>query len=138
VRPALLDDPSRGLDHRHDGRLVVAPRIVPPALRTMSVLADRLERPLRRHRVEVRAEEDRRPALARPGRRQSRFPIVESISRPASSSVHVEPSDAARAITRSRDRSLLAGGLGDRGQLGEEVEHAPSSAALERPNGFRT
>ena len=64
VRPAFRDDPSRCLDHRHDGRLVVRSKDRPARVPDDAVVADHgLERPLRRHRVEVSAEEDRRTAV---------------------------------------------------------------------------
>ena len=61
MRPALLDDPPRSLEHHHDGRLVVRAEDRPRGVPDDPVLADhRLDRRFGRNRVRVRAEEDRR------------------------------------------------------------------------------
>jgi hypothetical protein len=63
MREPFGDDPSRALEHRRDGRLVVAAQDRAGGVPDDPVLDDRLDRRLRRHRVEVSAEEDGCPAL---------------------------------------------------------------------------
>ena len=68
VRPAALHQPRGALEHRRDGCLVVGTEDRPGGVPDDLVLADDgLDRRLRRHRVEMGAEEDRRavPAVRR-------------------------------------------------------------------------
>jgi hypothetical protein len=59
VLPPLLDDPPRGVEHRDDGALVVAAENRAARIADDPVVVDeRLQRPLRRHRVEVGTEEE--------------------------------------------------------------------------------
>ena len=67
VRPVLLDDPPRRFEHRRDRGLVVGAEDRPARVPDDAVLDDGLERPLRRHGVEVRAEEERRAAVGATG-----------------------------------------------------------------------
>ena len=121
VRPALLDDPPRGLDHRHDGRLVVRAEDRPAGVADDAVLADDgLERPLRRHRVEVSAEEDRRPAGDAARQAAEQVPDRRADRRPASSSSTSSPSARSSSIDAVGDRALLARRARDRGELEEE------------------
>ena len=60
MRTPFGDDPSRGLDHRGDGGLVVGAEDRPGGVPDDAVLDLGLDAPLRRHGVEVGAEEDRR------------------------------------------------------------------------------
>ena len=115
VRPPLRDDPPRGLDHRRDRRLVVRAEDRAAGVADDAVLDDGLDRPLRRNGVEVRAEEDgrpafdRRPAGGRGGcRRSSRS------ATPASSSSTSSPSRAARASRGRRRRAPPRSGSGSR------------------------
>ena len=118
----LLDDPARRLDHRHDRRLVVGAENRPARVPHDPVLAeDRLERALRRHRVEVRAEEDRRAAFGAAGEPAEQVPIVEPIAAP--------PRLRRRRGRRPQlsgdtvcDVALLPRRARQRAQLGEEVE----------------
>jgi hypothetical protein len=65
VGAPLADDPRRGFEHDCDCRLVVRAEDRSRRVADDPVLVyQRLDRPLRRHGVEVRAEEDRRPAGA--------------------------------------------------------------------------
>ena len=68
VRLALGDDPPSRLDHRDDGRLVVRAEDGSGGVSDDPVRDDGLEGALRRHGVEVRTEEDRRPAVEPAGK----------------------------------------------------------------------
>jgi hypothetical protein len=66
VRPAVVEYARGGLEHRGDGGLVVGSEDRPACIPDDAVLAHhRLERSLQRNCVEVRAEEERDPAVAR-------------------------------------------------------------------------
>ena len=114
VRPALLDDPARRLDHRHDRRLVVRAEDRPAGVPDDAVLADDgLERALRRHGVEVRAEEDRRPALDAARQAAEQVPDRRADRRAGVVLVDLEPERAQLArSTRSATARSSPGGLG--------------------------
>jgi hypothetical protein len=61
VRAVLGEDAPRSFEHRRNGRLVVGAEDGAAGVAHDAVLDHGLERPLRRNRVEVRAQEDRRP-----------------------------------------------------------------------------
>jgi hypothetical protein len=61
VREPSCDDAPDGLDHRRDRSLVVGAEDRPRRVPDDAVLDDRLDRPLRRHSVEMRAEKSGTP-----------------------------------------------------------------------------
>ena len=63
------------------------------------------------------------PPSPRPGRRQSRFPIVEPIAGAAVVLVDLEPERAQLREHAVGDRALLARRARDRGELEEERQH---------------
>ena len=65
MRETLLDDAPDGLDHRRDGSLVVGPEDRPRRVPDDAVLDDGLDRPLRRHGVQMGAKEERDAAAVR-------------------------------------------------------------------------
>ena len=111
--------------------LLSAPRIVPPALRTTPSSTTGSIGPSRRHRVEVRAEEDRHAAARRrPGSRQSRFPAVAADPGAGVVLVDLEPERRrGSAMTRSATARSSPGRARDRGELEEELEDVRRSAA---------
>ena len=102
VRLAFGDDPPRRLDHRDDGRLVVSAENGACGVSDDPVRDDGLERALRRHGVEVRAEEDRRSAVRPAGQ------PAEKVARvgvdPCSGVVLVDLDAQRRAARRRHDR----------------------------------
>ena len=133
VRASLLDDPARGLDHRDDGRLVVGAEDRPAGVPDDAVLADDgLERALRRHRVEVRAEEDRRAAPVAAGQAAEQVPDRRVDLRARVVLLDVEAERPQLGDHAVGDRTLLAGRARDRGELEKEVENSPVHA-LRRP-----
>ena len=106
--------------------LLSAPRIVPPAFRTMpSSPTTGSSGPCGGTVSRCAQKKIGVPPPFRPGRRQSRFPIVESIFEPASSSSTVEAERPQLGDHAIGDRTLLSGRARDRGKLEEEVEHSP-------------
>jgi hypothetical protein len=126
VRASLLDDPARGLDHGDDRRLVVGAEDRPACVPDDAVLADDgLERALRRHRVEVRAEEDRRPASVATGQATEQVADRRIDLRAGVVLPDLEPERPQLGDHAVGDRTFLAGRARDRGELEEEVEHSP-------------
>ena len=121
VRSPLLDDPSRRLDHRRDRRLVVRAEDRPAGVPDDAVLADdRLERPRGRHGVEVRAEEDRRPALDAARQPAQQVPDRRARRRAGVVLVDLEPERTQLSDHAVGDRALLSRRALDRSQLEEE------------------
>ena len=122
VRLAFGDDPPSRLDHRDDGRLVVRTEDRPGRVSDYPVRDDGLERALRRHGVEVRAEEDRRTAVEPPGQPAQQ---VAGVGADAGAGVVLLDLDTQRAQLGGDaigDRALVPRWTGDRAQLREEVE----------------
>ena len=147
VRAVLGHDPPRGLEHRGHGGLVVgaedrATRVVDDA-----VLEHGLDRPCRRHRVEMGAEEERRAF-------GSRLDTAEEIA-----DRRVDPAAGIVLVDRERERAeilehlvgnraFLPGRarhprkldkeLGDLGQLHEADLKAPRACPTPTRAGFAT
>jgi hypothetical protein len=116
------DQPSR-LEQRRDGGLVVGPEDRPARIAKDAVLDHRLERPSRRHGVEVSAEEDRQPAIRARG-----LETAEQVARVrADLSARVvlgdmEPEPLEVTAYAICDLSLGSRRAGNRSQLGEEPD----------------
>ena len=132
VRTALGEHAPRGLEHRRHRRFVVRAEDRPGRVPDDSlVVDDRLDPTHRLHRIEVRAEEDRRPG----GRRlEPRVQVSDGGAdlgaRPVL--VHVERTVAQVRRDDVGDRPLLTGRARDRRQLGEELEDLGHFAILEK------
>ena len=124
MRPALLDDPPRRVEHRRDRRLVVGAEDRLPCVRDDALFEHRLDRPLWRNRVEVRAEEDRQAAIPAACRLE---PTEEVAGRRADARarvvlVHLEAELAQVERDAVCDLALLAGRARQRGEVGEELD----------------
>src|SRR5687768_13482437 len=92
--------------------LLSAPRIVPPALRTIpSSPTTGSRRPCGGTVSRCAQRKIGVPPPPRPGRRQSRFPIVEPVAVPVSSSSTSSPSACNSSSTRSATSRSSPGGL---------------------------
>ena len=104
--------------------LLSAPEDRAAAVADDAVLADDgLERPLRGHGVEMRAEEDRRPAWDAARQAAEQVPDRRADRRPAVVLDDVEPERAQLLDDAVGDRALLARRARDRGELEEERQH---------------
>ena len=102
--------------------LLSAPRIVPAAFRTIPSVDDGLERPLRRHGVEVRAEKDRRPAVE-PSRQPAQQVARVGVDTGAGVVLlDLEAEGAQLGGDAIGDRALIPRWTGDRAELCEEIE----------------
>ena len=136
VRPPLGHDPPRRLEHHGDRRLVVGPEDRAAGVPDDAVLDDRLERPGGRNRVEMGAEEDRRPLAAAPGQAAEDVPHRRADRRAGLVLVPLEPDVAELREHAVGDGPLLARRARDRAELEEEAEdvaqRAASTATAER------
>ena len=132
VRPALGDDAARSLDQRDDGRLVVRAEDRPAGVPDDAVLADDgLERALRRHRVEVGAEEDRRTDGLAPG--EAAEQVADRRADPRAGVVLLRPRARSQRARRSRGRRPRAPRqAGSASHRAPERERASSTAAAFR------
>ena len=117
-RPSATSARGR-LEHRRDGGLVVGAEDRPGRVADDAVLDDRLDRPLRRHRVEVRAEEERRAAGAASARAGREVAGVEPIRRPRRPRRRRARARRGSASTRSATRALLARRVGSAASSGK-------------------
>jgi hypothetical protein len=127
MRPTLGDDPAHCLEHRGDGRLVVRTEDRSGAVADDAVLDQRLDRPFRRDRVEVRAEEDRGPApvtITITRGRDAAQEIPGRAADPRAGVVLVDGESEVAQVARDEvgDRPLGARRARDRGQLDEQSE----------------
>ena len=124
VRPVLGEHAPDALEHLDDRSLVVGAEDRSAGVPDNPVLDDRFERPGGRHRIEVRAEEERRPLG---GRLEADVDVSHRRAdlRPAAVLVRLEPEVAQVAEHDVGDGTLLARRAGDRGELEEEVEGWP-------------
>ena len=128
VRPVLRQDAARRLEHHGDGRLVVGAEDRSRRVANDAVLEDGLDPGLRRNGVQVRAQEERRPAVGRLDPRVE-VPCVRADLRADRVLAHVEPEVAHVRADAIGDRALVAGRARHRGELGEQrddvvVRHA--------------
>ena len=134
VRKVLAEHAPHALEHRRNRRLVVAAEDRAARVADDAVLDDRLELPVGRHRVHVRAEEERRPLG---GRLDPRVDVARGRAdlRAAGIFVRLEPETAQIAEHDVRDAAFLARWARDRGKLEEKVGglgHAPILGAASR------
>ncbi len=113
MRTSLGENAARTFEHRDDRGLVVgaedrAARVPDDAV----VAEDRLERPVGRNRVQVRAEEERRSLRLR---LDARIDVAEVVL------VRLEAEVAQIARDGVRDGALVAGWARDGGELQKEV-----------------
>ena len=123
VRDSPLDHAAGGLDHGHDRRLVVGAEDRAAGVPDDPVLDHRLDRPGRRHRVHVRAEEERRP-LGRRLQPRVQVPGIRADLRPGVVLVDLESERAQLRGDAVGDGALLPGWRRQRGEVEEEVERA--------------
>jgi hypothetical protein len=121
MRPALHQHAARSLEHRGNGRLVVAPENCGQPVSDDSVLDDGLDRLDGRHRVEMRAEKQRlsgHDGRERdedvPHRRTDRFPGLVLLG--------LDSQVAQIAEHAVGDGPLLARRARNGGELEEEIE----------------
>ena len=119
VRPAIREHAPRRLEHDGHGRLVVRAEDGAAGVADDAVLEHRLERPVRRDGVEMRAEEERHAVR---GRLDPRVQVsrVRPDLRAGVVLVHVEGEIAEVGGHAVGDLALLARRAPQRGQLGEE------------------
>ena len=123
--PAVFrDDPPGRLQHHGDGRLVVRAEDRPGGVAHDAVVDDRLDRPGRRHGVQVRAEEER-CASPVPVRLDARIEIPDRRAdrRTRVVLVDVEAQIAKVPHDRVGDRALFPGGARERGELREQIQN---------------
>ena len=136
VRPPLRDDPPRRLEHRRDGRLVVGAEDRPAGIADDAVLDDGLERPLRRHGVEVRAEEERRAAVGATGQPAEQIAGVRADRRAGVVLVDLEPELTEVGGDAVGDGALVPGGLGSQRAPGRAAAPRISTEPSDRPCGL--
>ncbi len=113
VRPPLLHDPPRRLDHHGQRRLVVGAEDRPARVADDAVLAhDRLELAVEGDGVEVRAQEDRHAPVGAPGQPAEDVARGRADRRAGAVLVPLEPHRVELARDPVRDGPLLPGGLG--------------------------
>ena len=125
VRTPFLDEPGRGLEHCGDRRLVVGSEDrCRRVANDVVVCDDRFDRPFRRDRVEVGAEEDRRPGGA-VGRRDPAEDVAHGGVDPCSGVVLVVVEAERLQVVEDavRDRALLPRRARQRRQLEKQGEH---------------
>ena len=125
VLAPTLERAACRLDHRRHGGLVVGPEDRARRVADDPVLDDRLDRSLGRHRVEVRAEEDRR-ALARGLETCVERAHRRADLRPGVVLVHLEAYGTQLLGDPVGDGALLTRGAGDDCQLEKEVDRRHS------------
>jgi len=128
VLPPFRQNQAGGLEQHGHRRLVVGAENRVGRARDDSVRDDGLDRPGSGNRVEVRAEEDRRAALAR-RRRQPRQQIAGRVG-----GVRLDTQVAQIAANVIGDRLLLAGGARDRDELEKEREHVGGPGSGHEPD----
>jgi hypothetical protein len=128
VLPVLRQHAPYPFEHHRDGRFVVRAQDRAAGVPHDAVVDHRLDRALGRHRVEVRAEEDRRPAV---GRLQPAIDVAHVRAHLCARVVLVdrEPEVAQVADDDVGDLALLAGRARQCGELGEEVDDLGGHAA---------
>jgi hypothetical protein len=119
VPTALVQQAADRLEHHGDRRLVVRAQDRPRRVANDTVRHDRLDRPLRRHSVEVRAQENRR-SLGRGLDPGEDVPHGRPDPRPGVVLARLETELAQVLEHPVGDRPLLSGRARDRGQLREE------------------
>jgi hypothetical protein len=121
VRPPLLPQASRGLEHHRDRGFVVGAEDRPGAVPDDAVLDDRLDRRLGRNGVGVRAEEDRQAACRR---RQTAGEVPRRSVELRRGLVFVPLQADLRQVRADAvgNRPLLSRRARNRAQLEEEVE----------------
>ena len=128
VRPVLRQDPARRLEHHGDGRLVVGAEDRPGRVADDAVLEHRVDARLRRNRVEMSAQEERRSAVGRLDAGVE-VPRVRADSRAGVVLAHVEPEIAHVRGHLIRNRALVAGRARHCGELGEQRDDVVLSHA---------
>ena len=133
VPPVLGEDTARCLEHHGDGRLVDRAEDRPGGIADDPLVDHRLDRARRRHRVQVRAQEERR-AFAVPVRLDAAVQVADRRAdlRACVVLVDVEPEVPQVPRHGVRDRALLSRRAGQRGELREQVEDVRRDAAILR------
>ena len=123
MRTVLCENATRRIEHRRNRRLVVGSEDRVGGIEDHAVVDDGLDRASRRHRVQVRAEEERRAAVCR--RLDSGEEVADRRSDPRAGVVLVgfEPELAQVTEDGVGDGSLFARRARKRGQLEEEIEY---------------
>ena len=123
MRAVLGENAARALEHRGDRGLVVGAEDRAAGVAHDAVFGHRLERSLGWNRVQVRAEEDRRPAAV-PVRPDAAVEVAHVRADGRAGVVLVDGQAEVPQIARDRVRNgtLLARRARDCRQLGEEVE----------------
>ena len=110
MRPVLRQHASSALQHRSDGRLVVGAEDRPAGVPDDALVDHRLQPALRRNRVEVRAEEDRR-AAAVPARLDAAVQVPHVRADRRAGVVFLDGQAEVAQVARDRvgNRALLTG-----------------------------
>jgi hypothetical protein len=128
VRPPVLEHAPRRVEHRGYGGLVVGAEDRRLGVRDDPVLEDRLDRPLGRDRVEVRAEEDRHTLVTRRLEPAEEVPGGRADLGAGVVLVDVEPELVQVEGYAVGNLALLARRARQRGKVGEELDDVRNDA----------